>query len=163
MDRLDARYRRMYFLRRSIATLVEFAESLRLLRACPEFRLIDSRFTDEIRERWNRGITFFGENEDVLKQLRNDFGGHFGLQAARYAVKHMSPEVVSGIEMTDRLCLLRFSSEVVAVAMLRNAPGVGMEDQYREVVQLAKSGWFAATDCVHCVVFCYLWDEFGRG
>lgn len=119
--------------------------------------------TDEIRERRNQGAAFFSENEDVLKQLRNDFGGHFGLQTARYAVRHISPEVVSGIEMADRLCLLRFSDEVVAIAMLRKAQGTGMEDQYREVVQLAKSGWYAATECVHCVAFCYLWDQFGRG
>jgi hypothetical protein len=63
----------------------------------------------------------------------------------------------------NRLCLLHFSEEIVAMAMLRKAPaGIDMEHQYEELVQLARDGWFAATECVHCVAFTYLWDEFGR-
>jgi hypothetical protein len=42
-DNFDVRYRRIYFLRKSIGTLAEFAEAVHHLQQCPEFRLLQSR------------------------------------------------------------------------------------------------------------------------
>jgi len=85
LDQLDVKYRRMYFLRKSIGTLWEFAEAVRHLENCSEFRLIASEFTPEIARRWERASAFFKRNERTLKLVRNDIGGHFGLEAARFA------------------------------------------------------------------------------
>jgi hypothetical protein len=38
LDQLDVRYRRIYFLRKSLATLREFAEAVRHLESCPKFQ-----------------------------------------------------------------------------------------------------------------------------
>ena len=76
LDVTDPRYRRHYFLRRSIATLVEFAEALRLLNNCSDFNDVRSGFDMEVIEKWGEGITFFRENEAFLERIRNDTGGH---------------------------------------------------------------------------------------
>jgi len=44
LDITDEKYRRNYFLRRSIGTLVEFAETIRLLEDCPEFQSLKSSY-----------------------------------------------------------------------------------------------------------------------
>ena len=77
LDVTDVRYRRHYFLRRSIATLVEFAEALRLLNDCSDFNDVRLGFDEEVIEMWSEGITFFHENETFLERIRNDTGGHF--------------------------------------------------------------------------------------
>src|SRR5665213_887337 len=53
LDSTDKRYRKNYFLRRSIATLVEFAETVRLLDKCPEFEGAKARFDGTIRPYWD--------------------------------------------------------------------------------------------------------------
>ena len=91
LDVTDKRYRVHYFLRRSIATLVEFAEALRLLNACSDFVVVKSTFDDEVKRRWNDGIEFFAEQEEFLKPIRNDTGRTFRSQAALYAIEHLNP------------------------------------------------------------------------
>lgn len=99
LDVLDDRYRIHYFLRRSIATLVEFAETIRLLETCPAFQSIRSRFPHEIEKRWNEAPEFFRQKEPFLKRVRNDIGGHFGQEAAKYAIEHLDPAAVGEIEL----------------------------------------------------------------
>ncbi len=164
LDQMDVRYRRSYFLRKSIGTLSEFAEAISQLEKCPEFALIASELSDtpEIERYWRRASAFFRRNERRLKLLRNDTAGHFGLEAARYAVQNLHKEAVNGIELRDRLVLLEFAGELVATAMLRQASGLNRDHKVRRLVKLAQVGYQHATRCVHCVVFCYLWQKFGK-
>ena len=74
-------YRRHYFLRRSIATLNEFAVALRHLNEeQPEFKLISKSrgFNKEAEAIWSQAIEFFAVNEKLIKEIRHDVGGHFG-------------------------------------------------------------------------------------
>lgn len=166
--KLDAIYRRIYLLRRSIGTLWEFAEAVQHLRQCPEFRFasIHEPFPvadQEAAKLWRKGASFFERNEQRLKSLRNDIGGHFGLAAARYAVLHFNPDAVTGIEIADNHHIyLNFAGETVATAMLRHATGSNREHQIKRLVLLARIGYRRATTCVHCVVAYHLWDRFGK-
>lgn len=74
------RYRRYYFVRRSIGTIREFAEALRFLRDDPDFQVGATRVDEEARATLESAVTFFGKNESLLnlKAIRNDIGGHFG-------------------------------------------------------------------------------------
>jgi hypothetical protein len=167
LDQLDAKYRRMYFLRKSIGTLWEFSEAVRHLEGCREFKLIESDFAPEIARRWERASAFFKRNGGNLKSVRNDIGGHFGLEAARFASHHLDIDAVNGIEMIEPFSgrgrvFLRFSGEVVATAMLRHAWGKNRDHQIKRLVRLARIGYEQATRSVHCIVFCHLWEKFGR-
>jgi len=157
LDQLDVRYRRIYFLRKSLATLREFAEAIRHLEECPEFVSMASEFTPEIDRYWRRASAFFKRNELTLRQVRNDIGGHFGLEAARFALQNLHSDAINGIEMVEPFTkqnrmFLRFSGEIVAAAMLRHAWGMNREHQIKRLITVARLGYRHATRCVHYVV-----------
>lgn len=172
MDKLDVRYRRIYFLRKSIGTLWEFAEAVHHLQQCPEFRFpsISGPFPvadQEPAKLWRKAAAFFARNERRLKSIRNDIGGHFGLEAARYAALHFNPDAVMGIEMAEPFTdkhriFLHFAGEIVATAMLRPVTGSNKEHKVNRLISLARIGYRHATTCVHCVVVYHLWDRFGK-
>ena len=53
LDIIGKSYRKMYFLRRSIATLVEFASAIEMLDQRPEFRKLKRRFNKDMQTRWD--------------------------------------------------------------------------------------------------------------
>src|SRR5262245_46529779 len=61
LDLID-RYRSIYFLRRSIATLREFAEECRLLNECTHFQAIKDKFNEDSSERWGQALAFFKQH-----------------------------------------------------------------------------------------------------
>ena len=165
LDQLGEKYRRVYFLRKSIGSLSEFADAVHQLENCPEFRLVSSHFTEEVARYWIRASTFFRRNGAYLTSVRNDTGGHFGLRAARYAVSNVRADAVNGIEMSEPFTersrvLLYFAGELVSTAMLRQAVGVDTEHRIRRLIRIARVGYRHAARCVHCVVFSYLWERF---
>jgi hypothetical protein len=163
LDVTDLRYRRHYFLRRSIATLVEFAEALRLLNDCSDFSDVRSGFDKEVIDRWCEGINFFHENEGFLERIRNDTGGHFGPKAAAYAVANLNPGAVGKmqVEDEDRTIHLHFAGEIAATAILRHLRGQSTEEGFGALLKIALLGYRHATTCVHCLAVTYLWKRFG--
>ena len=125
LDRVDSRYRRNYFLRKCIGTIVEFAEAIRLLDGSPEFKVIKSNFSTDILKYWTEGVKFFRKHERFLKSVRNDIGGHFGTNAAKYAVLNLDTETIGKIELIDiggpkARIHLYFAGEIAAVASLQH-------------------------------------------
>jgi hypothetical protein len=166
LDQLDARYRRMYFLRKSIGTLREFAEAIGQLERCPEFGLISSEFTPELWNYWRKASRYFKQAEPTLRLVRNDVAGHFGLEAARYATQNFDPDAVEGIEMTEPRTdhgrfLLQFAGPMVATAMVRHARGLDRAKYITHLIKNVRVGYQHATRCVHSVVVCYLWNKLG--
>jgi len=163
LDITDERYRRNYSLRRCIATLVEFADTIRLLDKCPEFQAVKPRFGAEAGKYWDRGLRFFQRHEQLLKRVRNDIGGHFGQEAAVFAVANFRPDAVGKIELRDeRTIHLNFAGEVVATAFFRHLLGSTPEQKFSRLLRTVKVGFRHATRCTHCVAFGYLWERFGR-
>jgi hypothetical protein len=163
LDVTDKRYRQHYFLRRSIATLVEFAEALRLLNACPDFGNARGAFTGELTDRWNAGIQFFQKTESYLRPIRNDTGGHFGPKAAEYAVTHFSADAVGKIQVDEegRTIHLHFAGEIAATAILKHLKDQNTEVGFSPLLKTALEGYHHATTCVHCLAVTYLWQRFG--
>jgi hypothetical protein len=163
LDATRVQFRQNYFLRRSIATLVEFAEAIRLLDGCPEFRSIKKQFPTELKDRWNDGVRFFREHERFFKEVRNDVGGHFGLAAARFAIEHREGEAVEEIESRAESTIhLPFATDLVATALTRHLHGSSAEEKFSGLFKDIVAGFKHATDCTHCVVFGYLWERFGK-
>jgi hypothetical protein len=163
LDGTDERYRQNYFLRRSIATLVEFAETVRLLNECDEFQPIKETLDKGIRPYWDKAVRFFRRGEPFFKKVRNDIGGHFGPEAATFAVRNLKSEAVGKIEVrNDRTIRLHFVGELVATATLRHLFGLTNEHKFQRLIKTAMLGFRHATRCTHCVSNCYLWERFGR-
>jgi hypothetical protein len=162
MDRFDVNYRRVYFLRRSIATLLEFSEAIRHIQQSREFEPVARKLSKDpqLQEYWNKAVKFFGRYDGLLRKFRNDFGGHFGLEAARWSIQNVDSSSTDGIE-AGKLLYLRFAAEIAATAMQRQAAGTSREQKIRNLVRLSRLGYRHATRCEHCLITCYLWDKFG--
>lgn len=162
------KYRRNYFLRRSIGTLYEFAEGLRLLAACPDFAWVSAAFDDDTAAEWNAAIGFFHSKERLIQSVRNDIGGHFGSKAAIYAVPNLGTGTVCKIEIkydvqnSPRPPELHFAGEIAASAFLRHLPGTSVDEQVGGfMTDVLVQGYRHATECVHVLVVLYLWPRFG--
>ncbi len=91
--------RKLYFLRRSIATCRDFAEAIRLLDQASGFKDLFVRFPPEGQTTWRESVTYFGrQEEEFWKRIRNDVGGHFGSEAAEFAVQSFLPDAGGSIE-----------------------------------------------------------------
>jgi hypothetical protein len=77
MDEFDVRYRRIYFLRKSIGTLSEFAEAVRHLQQSPEFRFTSIAGPFPVADQapaklWRKAASFFERNAGRLKSNPSD-------------------------------------------------------------------------------------------
>jgi hypothetical protein len=144
-----------YFLRRAIATLVEFAEAVRLLSELDDFKRFCGSVDASLSAYWTNGSAYFKSNERFLENIRNDIGGHFGSKAAIYALENLSGDAVGHMEFRgtgkEQTMHLHFAGELVATAMLRHLPGEGVEDRFHQITQVALAGFRHATLCTQFV------------
>lgn len=168
LDRMDSRYRQNYFLRKCIGTTVEFAEAIRLLDRTPDFKVIKSNFSTDILKYWSEAVTFFRKHERLFKAVRNDIGGHFGIEAAKYAISNLDSDAVGKIELVDiggpKVTIrLHFAGEIAAVASLRHLTrGTTASQKFTSLLRLLVTSFRHSTRCVHSVIACHLWERFGR-
>jgi hypothetical protein len=126
LEHVGFNYRRFYFMRRAIGTVIEFAESFRLLDELADFGQIKDGFTQDQKKRWMDTVAFFKENEPKFELIRNDIGGHFGLNATKHVVENLSNSgsglfegfIDVGTEKGG-MCF-KFAEKIVAVAMSRH-------------------------------------------
>jgi hypothetical protein len=165
LDRMDPRYRRNYFLRKCIGTTVEFAEAIRLLDRSRDFKIVKSNFSPQILKYWTEAVKFFRKNEPLLKAVRNDIGGHFGTNAAKYALSALDSDTMGKIEIIGigGPVHLHFAGEIAVVASLRHLKkGRTPSQKFTNLLRMLVVSFRHSTRCVHSVAACYLWDRFGR-
>jgi hypothetical protein len=168
------RYRTFYFLRRSLLTLREFAEALRLIvndmNQDPNLKPTFQELTNEAKAAWDAGIRFFEVNEGKLNKIRGDIGGHFGHQAALNAVSMLLPTAYGAIAVAQEGASqsngaashlkLHFALEIAGTALLGHLPN-GDITQYEVLFRdCLLPGYQHAIDCVYVLVREYLWDRF---
>jgi hypothetical protein len=158
-------YRRHYFLRRSIATIREFAECLGDLRECPEFEIVrvqGSPFAQALDE----AVQFFSDNERLLREARNNTGAHFGYSSAEYAIRNLSPDAIGKLsfDMEDHTtnALLHFSGELAATAFCRHLPGKTNEEKITNAIQRVAESYQHATSLVQALLAADLMHRFGK-
>lgn len=166
IDKLDDTYRRYYFLRRSIATLNEFAEAVRLLNDHTRFVEIGKEFDSDAIIIWNKSTRWFRNREKYLGLMRNDIGGHFGQQAALYAVSDLPDSYVGKIELKLNHAKrgvdvrLYFASQIVVSAMFRHKRDKSDLKHFKYLLRLSVLGYKHAIRVAHCVAGFYLLDRF---
>jgi hypothetical protein len=157
------RYRRYYFVRRSIGTIREFAEALRLINDDPDLRPNPIRHIEGAERTWSKAITFFGQNEVLLRAIRNDLGGHFGHQASLNAVDKLRPDALSSIELVDgRDLRLHIAGEIAASALLPHLQNDDIKEYEALLTDCIMPAYKHAARCVQMLVVEYLWPNFGR-
>jgi hypothetical protein len=162
--KVDADVRRLYFLRRTVATLVEFAEVLRLLEDDPDFKKqVVSTFNETARKQWSEGIGFFKSEETFLKRVRNDVGGHFGTSAAKYAVQNLNENDYGKMEIIEANTgglqeRLHFTATIAAKALFRHVEGNTDEEKVKSLFDRVREATKHAWQCAHWITF-WLWES----
>jgi hypothetical protein len=167
LDASSSGLRKFYFLRRSIATLHEFSEVIRELDRLPSFQRIKAGFDSDVLNFWMGAVTYFNKHDSYIARLRNNVGGHFGMDAAKVAIRNLLPDASGGIEVTftDKGggAKLLFAHEIVATGALGHVPGPNIQAKSRRLVLRALVAYRKATRAVDCIAVAYLWDRFGNG
>jgi hypothetical protein len=152
----DGKYRRLYFVRRSIGTIREFADALLLINDDPNFQLNEMK---EDEATWDSAITFFQENKHLLGAIRNDIGGHFGHPAALHALDRL-PDVSCTIELVGELVdgrdrtdfRLRFAGEIVTSALRTHLQSDDIEGYKTLLRDCIKPAYKHAARCVQTLL-----------
>ncbi len=160
-------YRRLYFVRRSIATIREFADCLHYLRKCPEFARLrgSAGHTGEI---FDAALRFFSTNEAVFRTSRNNIGGHFGMESAKCAVGKLDSKTVGRIEfvMDERQrtanMRLHFVHEITSIAMTKGMRGKTPQEKIEILFERVSEAYRHATRVVQAMVNVDLWQRFGK-
>jgi hypothetical protein len=167
LDETGQKGRSLYFLRRSIGTLHEFADALDQMDNSPEFVHIRARLDDDELRLWNRDITFFRKHANRVARVRHHVGGHFGAQAGQHAIENLLPDAAGSLEVKlfdDRRggAKLHFASEIAATALIRNLRGRDSQDKIRRLLRLTVVAYRHAVRAVDCITGVCLWERFGK-
>ena len=179
LDHLDKRYRVHYFLRRSIATLLEFRGALIRMSRTGEFKAerascfhhdapLTRKSRRELFDTVSDALTFFHNHHNVLKNLRNAVGGHFGDAAAHQATANVDPNAIGKLEVIfDKSRQgggpkLYYAGEIAATAFAGNLPGVKpRQEEIHDTIRMIGDGYAHLTKAMHVLVVLFLWDRFG--
>jgi hypothetical protein len=170
IDGISIAYRQQYFMRRTVATLCEFGEALWLVDQSEEFKLVKaaafSASNEYLQSDWLPAVSYFSTQKKLLKDIRNDIGGHFGSKAAEYAVQHVDDCYVAKIAMEEESAdrhraLLFFASELAATAMLRHLPGDDVQNRVAVLMKLLEQGVEHAVQAVHFIIAECYWNRLG--
>lgn len=179
LDYLDKRYRVHYFLRRSVATLIEFKGALVRASRTTEFKARqalclhpDASLTRtsqaELFKRVSDARTFFEKHHDELNSLRNAVGGHFSDKAAHRATANVHPNAVGTLEITfDKSgrgggARLHYAGEIAATAFVGHLPGIKpRQEEIEDAICMIRDGYAYLTKAMHALVALFLWDRFG--
>lgn len=157
-------YRRHYFLRRSFATIREFAECLGDLRECAEFQVVRDQ-DPEFARILDESVQFFSSNEQLLRTVRNNTGGHFGYRSAQYAVRNLDTAATGKLEFEidghNVNAKLHFSGELAATAFCHGLPGKTNEEKIANAIQRVGEAYRHATGVVQVMIAADLMHRFG--
>ncbi|HKB65767.1 MAG TPA: hypothetical protein VKC61_07900 [Pyrinomonadaceae bacterium] len=165
LDYTDEKYRKNYFMRRSVATLVEVAEAFRMLDEDPDFQRVKDNFDEKHLIRWKRSLRFFKRFEPILRRVRNDIGGHFGHEAARYAIKNINLSTCGKIELSNegpsRVGVkLHFAGEIATYALVRHRGAVSDDVYAKYLIRIIALGYKQAIRSIDTINAFYLWNRF---
>jgi hypothetical protein len=165
LDECGEDARRFYFLRRSLATLHEFATTLQEIDELPSFQPIKKTFDSAALRHWTRSVAYFIKHSGYLARVRNNVGAHFGRKAATIAISNLLPDSVGVLEAVFTARggggKLHFAHEIVATGTLRQIPGVSSTAKARKLVRHALVCYRKATWAVDCITVFHLWNSFG--
>ncbi|MGE3341797.1 MAG: hypothetical protein AB7L71_00055 [Vicinamibacterales bacterium] len=174
LDELSITLRRQYFIRRSIATLLEFAECFRKINESPDFasllRPVMERHPEGVAT-WEGCVAFFNENEATIRKVRNDLGGHFGEQAARAVIQELVSEpdqVIGDVGITQDEesgnygPLFHCATIFTDLAMARHRPaGMERKDFINGLGKIANEAYRFAGRATNVAVGLYIVPQIG--
>ncbi len=81
--------RRFYFVRRTFGTLFEISGAMQAIEKNAAFQALKHGLDDRNRKQWDESLVFFRKEHEYLKGFRNDVGGHFLDDAAKFGLENI--------------------------------------------------------------------------
>jgi len=170
LDQAGMNYRHLYFIRRSLVTMIEFRGALHRLNELDSWEREVAHMDPSSRKAWNAAITYFNNHHKAWEEVRGDIGGHFKEAAAKFALEKLTKStgkliVRSFPDEETGGAVLEFATEFVAIAlrksMTQKRPTVKQRQRFISKTFLRLTGgWKHAVAAVHVVVAEFLFDKF---
>lgn len=162
-----SRYKLMYLVRRSTATLHEFQGCLTQLVACEEYKLQEPWLTELDRQFIQEANQHFQTHCARIKQWRNDIGGHVQASIAAAACRNLPDSVCNSITYTltnDSVFALRltYAEDLVAAAIGYRLEGDDVLTEMGTAIEEIMGSYVHVQGASHAAVHAFLWDRFGR-
>lgn len=159
--------RRHYFVRRSLCTLCEIADAVLAISKCERMKTIAALWKEPShRSQWKCAVRFFRRRRDLIRKVRNDIGGHFGDEAALFAIENATEASTAkmGLNYNDKGRMsvhLHFAGELAANAFVRQLEGATLQNKLTWLLdEILQPGYRHATNSVNAAVFSHLWHKF---
>lgn len=159
-------FRVMYFLRRAIATLVEFRGGLTTVTRTPEFKAAKWRMSALDSRCIADADRHLQQNWPQIKELRNEFAGHIQMPGVEFALSKFSDEVgkVTWDHSSDGWTMgleCDFAGQVLAGAMGSRLPaGTDLQVELNKAIDVISQGFNHAQAALVALVHAFLWDRF---
>ena len=132
IDQLDGNsveWRKIYFFRNAIRTLMEIRGSMEFLQRQKEFRIALSKQPESAKDSFKRFFKEITAAHEIIKKLRNAIGGHVDNKAVEEALHKMHSDRKGLIEFGEkgRDVHFKFSSELIMAILLAGVPDKDQE------------------------------------
>ncbi len=161
-------YRVMYFIRRALATLVEFRGGLTTAIKTKEFKDARNVLSSLDPTSVFDAERYLASNWARIKELRNEFAGHVQMPSIEFALAHLSTQSgrVTWNRDPERWTMgleCDFAGKILAGVIgskLQN--GADVQAELRKALEVISMGFNHAQISMVGLVHAFLWDRFGR-
>jgi hypothetical protein len=161
LDQHSEQWRRMYFLRNSIRTLMEIRSTIETIQRDSEFKKVLAIQPREEQDEFRELIQRMNEAQETVKDLRNAVGGHVGQERIQQSLNEMNYDRFSLLEMGAVLknTHYKFAGELVAGMFVAGTPEnqqiARIESDFQKIAELIF--------VVHVMDLILLWYVKARG
>jgi hypothetical protein len=144
---------------------VEYRGALNQLHANEEFnqRLpsLPQKFADHITQ----ASRYFETDHQLIKDLRNDFGGHFQIKYARHATANFPAEEVGKIEWASNSTSPWFLNIDLAANIITSGlehtlkPEGDVLKKFRSAIDIIGVAYGHVQQATYSLIYCFLWNK----
>ena len=141
LDGHSADWRRTYFIRNLIRTLMEYISAMHGLRGKPEFNVLLERQSEPVRTKFTNLFEAMVAAHPIVKHIRNSICGHVKHAAVQEALEGMSHERWGFFDVgrTLKQVHYKFAAEIAIEILVTGVPENEREDTLRDnLVKIAK-------------------------
>ena len=133
LDHHSDKWRRIYFHRNMVRTLMEIRSAIVNLERAPEFEQLLGKQPEPKQDEFRRLVKEFNQAHEVIKEIRDSVGGHVLQTRVQEALDQMDFDREGFYEIGQTLedTYYKFASELVIAVLLRDVPEESQESKIR--------------------------------
>lgn len=161
-------YRTIYFLRRALASIVEFRGGLTRVRSNPDFKQAEGSMPKIASEHLLDAERHLNQHWNQIKDLRNELGAHVQAEGVNFATTNLAGAVgsITWNFASDGLPMgleCNFAGQIVAGSITSKLPrGGDMLAEAQKALDVIISSFVHVQAAMCGLALSFLWDRFGR-